>query len=244
MSTSLRVIQYNIESCLGVTRGYYQYITEIWKSVLPHSPSSLSKIGHYLSIQQSDITFLTEVDNGSFRSSGMDQLKTLSAAMGAEGVFFPTNALLPFFSQGNAIISRHKCVASRSYDLSGHGERRTLGEVELNIEGHAILAYVTHLSLNSSVRKEQIQAIADIISRQTKPIILGGDFNAYDSQEMRVLHQRGFRYATGNTYPSWSPFRQLDYIYFSSSFDLVGSSVYIADRFSDHAPLIAQLVQN
>jgi endonuclease/exonuclease/phosphatase family metal-dependent hydrolase len=235
MQTDIRLIQYNLESGRGVTEGYSQYTTHIFKRRAP-----IARAARMLADLQPDILFLTEIERASL-SSSHDQLDMVSDALQAKSAFFPTSSLRRLWVQGTAIISRHARGAARSYELPGGFESRVLGELALTVAGVDTLAYVTHLSLSARARKLQMQAIADILRGKMKPIILAGDFNTTDLREVAALEALGLRYVAAATYPSWDPSRQLDYIFCSPDFDILTHSVSAEQRFSDHLPLVADV---
>jgi endonuclease/exonuclease/phosphatase (EEP) superfamily protein YafD len=115
-------------------------------------------------------------------------------------------------------------------------------------------------------RERQARSIADYAAAQSEPLIVLGDFNAGDlSTAYKILLQGGLRdawreagWGTGHTFPGvdapgssrriiagipapmWMV--RIDYVFLSTHWQVVSSSIGPWDGFSDHRPVVARLV--
>ena len=238
----LKIINVNLQSGIGITKGWYQYVTEHWKWYFPHSQSNILKAAEFFNNERPDIIFVTEIDAGSARSNYQNQIDFIKNKTGGEVGFFQTVNWLNIYNMGCAIFTPHKILNTVVHELPGTGERRILGEVTLSINGKEVKALVTHLSLRKSARKEQLETIVNIVSGKSGPKILAGDFNTYNGEEIKVLEKAGLlKYAAGATFPSWKPTRNLDYIFVSDEFNIISTTTFKKELFSDHLPLITEI---
>jgi endonuclease/exonuclease/phosphatase family metal-dependent hydrolase len=241
MAQSIKIITCNLESGLGVTRGYYQHITSLWKHFLPSNNEAIEQCISYIQRESPDILFVNEIDAGSSHSNYKNQIDKISGAIRAEGTFFPTTHFFNFWNQGNAIFTSQPIKNHTTHVLPGTGEKRILAEMIIDLGGREVGIYTTHLGLNSRERKLQIETIARIVSQKKHHIILAGDFNTLDVQEMQPLRDVGLTCITSPTFPSWKPAKQFDYICVSEHFDVIEYAAYSDILFSDHLPLRAQI---
>ena len=129
--------------------------------------------------------------------------------------------IIPGGEYGTLILSKYPIIKSEVTPLeSSTHEARALGHAQINVDGEVIDFFNTHLSFEeTSVRKGQLEAIANILKNH-ESFILTGDFNTADFAELAVLggtlvnrSDRKF-----NTFPSEKVGGEIDNIVFSSTF--------------------------
>ena len=243
MDRLLRVAISNVQNGIGTTRGFWHYLSTAWKYRLPHGSAPLVRAGAFLRSERIDLAALCEVEGGAWRSRGVDQVALIADEAGLAGrAFFPTHVVGTRINQGNGVCTRFPIRQVCNHRLPGRGEPRYLSEAEITLFDVPARVFVTHLSLNRTLRGPQIHAIAEIIDRADLPTILAGDFNASREAELDLLLESNLQKATSApTFPSWRPFRRLDYLFFSRHFALHRSSVFDRFRFADHLPFVAEV---
>lgn len=239
----MRIVVANIQSGIGVTKGYRQYLTSGWRYLLPHDSRGAMDAGTFLKAEDADIALLTEVDAGSRRSRNASQIDAMVQGSGLPHArFFPTRIMGTSINEGNAILSRFPITAERSYALVSRVNPRTLGETTLLLpDGRSLTALVAHLALGSKPREVQLAEIARHIKDIEGPLVLGGDFNERDHRSFKLLKQAGLTAVSVAGYPSWKPLHALQVLFLSHHLSLVQASVPDGARFSDHLPLIVEV---
>jgi endonuclease/exonuclease/phosphatase family metal-dependent hydrolase len=234
----LRLLSYNIQSGL-TTRKYSQYLTRSWKHLVP-VPSRMTNLDAIARILADyDFVGLQEVDAGSLRSGFVNQIKYLADQAGFAHVFDQSNRKIGMISQhGNAALSRVRPDAITEHKLPGLPGRGVL-EIRFGSGPDALHVLILHMALSRRGRLRQIGFLAEQVG-DYRHVILMGDLNCdSDSPEMAVLVDvaRLREPAPGlQTFPSWRPSRQLDYILVSSS--IAVERVEVLDcAFSDHLPI-------
>lgn len=240
----IRIVVANIQSGIGVTKGYRQYVTSGWRYLLPHDGKGAMDAGTFLKAEDADIALLTEVDAGSRRSRNASQIDTMTTQSGLpHACFFPTRIMGTAINEGNAVLSRFPISAQRSHPLLSRVNPRTLGQTTLLIpDGTSMTALVAHLALGSKPREVQLAEIAEYIKGIDGPLILGGDFNERDHRSFKFLRKAGLTPVSIAGYPSWKPRHALQVLFLSHHFSLVQASVPDGARFSDHLPLIVEVM--
>lgn len=238
----LRIIVANIQSGIGVTKGYRQYVTSGWRYLLPHSGRGAMDAGTFLRAEDADVALLTEVDAGSRRSRGISQLDAIALESGlTQARFFSTRLVGTSINEGNAIVTRFPITEDRSHPLFGGVNPRVLGETRIALEdGKNVTVLVVHLALGSKPREAQIAELAAKIKDTEGPVILGGDFNERDPRSFKPLLKAGFTPVSVAGYPSWKPRYALQVLFLSRHFRLASAKVPDGARFSDHLPLIVE----
>ncbi|MBU2330305.1 hypothetical protein KKG57_02455 [Patescibacteria group bacterium] len=228
----------NLQSGIGVTRGYRQYATRGMRYIIPHSSKPLVHAGTFLNGSHCDIALLTEVDGGSRRSKYISQLDTLKESTSfTDGYFFPTRSLGNSINEGNGILSLNPLERNRTHPLPSATNPRVLGESRITIKGIPITLFVAHLALRTETRSLQIKRIGEILSSTSTPILLGGDFNERDAKKFRLLTNIGLSFITAPGYPSWKPIHSLQVLFYSSHFEAHNAFTNKDTLFSDHLPL-------
>ncbi len=239
---AVKIATLNVQSGVGTTKGYWQYATTFWKYFLPHSQSMIERAAHVIRDEDVDIVTLTEVDAGSFRSSGVNQAEYIANRTGLKNiVLIPTYSRLGIFNNSNAILTKYPIIASGKQQLQGKGEPRYIGWATMHINKSTVTVFVTHLSLDQDTRKAQLGDIAGLIKGMSGALIITGDFNTEDKKELDILKKEGLKEAERSmTFPSWKPQKAFDHIFTRGI--LVQHQYTKSDaKLSDHLPLVAEV---
>ena len=150
------------------------------------------------------------------------------------------------FGFGNAVftqleVTESKVIAFQSSDMI----LRSYIWVLAKYGGRDIEVFVTHLSHlphPNEIRQDQVRELVERLKETKRPWILMGDMNAHaEHPEIKayaeVAHpvfRKDERLFAEKTYPSENPTQRLDYIFFSSEFDLVSQTVLETKGTTDH----------
>ncbi|HLC70864.1 MAG TPA: endonuclease/exonuclease/phosphatase family protein [Candidatus Nanoarchaeia archaeon] len=251
----VRLITYNIEYCEGLVGRWFDYL-KFWKTFFP--PKKLDqRIVKALKEIKPDILALIEVDTGSLRSRGKDEVRFLEKKLKlhdfVEKVKYPLQGWLRLFhhipildKQANALISRFK-ISKVKYHVFHEGTKRMVIEATIHCP-RPITLLVAHLALGRRARAKQIGELVGIVNAIKNPVILMGDFNTFHGEaEIRKLLQQTHlkdkisldKKDIHFTEPAWHPTKRLDYILTSSKIKVSKYSV-LPFHFSDHLPLMIE----
>ena len=249
----VKLITYNIEYCEGMEGLWYQYL-KFWKIFFP--PKNLdNELVKALKKVNPDILALIEVDIGSLRARGKDEVSFLEKKLKlndfVEKVKYPLKGWLRFFhhlpilnKQANAIISKFK-LNNVKYHVFHEGTKRVVIESTIQCPQKVTLL-VAHLALGKKARARQIKELINIVNRIKNPVILMGDFNTFNGErEIRELQEKTHlndkialdKKSLPLTEPAWHPKRRLDYILTSPQIKVKKYSI-LHFPFSDHLPLM------
>lgn len=203
----------------------------------------LERIAAELRAWDADVVLLQEVDRGRERSGFAAQARWLGRALDLESAYGATRRLRPG-ATGNAVLSRFPIVASRSRVLPRPPGlfRRGLLQVTLDVGGREIDVMSTHLDhVSPAARRAQAAAVAGVVRRSQRPVILGGDLNAEPGlPPLNVLARAGLAdpwpevgVGDGLTVPAADPQRRIDYLLADDSFVPLRSKALIS-LVSDH----------
>jgi endonuclease/exonuclease/phosphatase family metal-dependent hydrolase len=221
---TLRVATYNIKHCEDAKL----------------NPRTIANVIKSLDL---DIVGLQEVDYKTSRSNKVDQPMVLASMSGMKYYAFCRCIDFDGGEYGTLILSKYPIIKSEVTPLeSSTHEARALGHAQINVDGEVIDFFNTHLSFEeTSVRKGQLEAIANILKNH-ESFILTGDFNTADFAELAVLggtlvnrSDRKF-----NTFPSEKVGGEIDNIVFSSTFAEKDAGT-LSPSYSDHIPLWVEL---
>lgn len=235
----MRFILYNIRYGTG------RRTRRAWMDILRHTNSHFETITKFIHDLKPDVVGLVEADGGSFRMRRQHQACNMAQAIGHThhtfGVKYRNNGIakrLPVFStQGNALLTC-KQIIKEKFHYFKHGLKRLVIELELE---NATL-FLVHLSLRRGVRKRQMAHLQQLVASSSKPCIVAGDFNAINGPKEldEFLSATGLKKANTTdspTYPSWNPYRVLDFVCYSPSLKLKSCTVPQV-TLSDHLPLV------
>jgi len=233
---SVRVVTYNIHSCVGVDRRY--------------DPSRISTV---LQEIDADIACLQEVAASRRSERHADQWAYLGVATGCR-VVTGTGVCQPRLRFGNAILSRFPVLAARLIDLTvaGHEPRGAI-DADLLIGERVLRVIATHFGLHAGERRQQANQLMAALReplpanrREAHAVLLMGDLNEWRGRRgaIRSLDRSLGPSAAAPTFPSWMPVLALDRIYADGPAVLSDVGVHrspLARLASDHLPLVGRL---
>jgi endonuclease/exonuclease/phosphatase family metal-dependent hydrolase len=230
----MRFLLYNIRYATG---------PRIHKSA-SSSGTNLLRIANFLRQTEPDVVGLVEVDQGSYRSGGLNQAEMLADELGhyhSHSIKYGIDSFwrrIPVLKkQGNAFLARDR-IRDETFHYFKRGMKRLVIEIELQ----HVNVYLVHLSLGAKTRHQQLNALYQIVNTSTRPYIVAGDFNMlWGEREIEIfLAATGLRnanHARLPTYPSNKPSRHLDFVLYSKGISI--RKFQVPDvRFSDHRPIL------
>ncbi len=240
---TIKIVTFNIEYCASITKGYWQYITSVWKYLIPHNITTIDKLAKIINYEDVDLCTFLEIDGGSFRTMHMNYLNKLAnKTMLKHQHFFPVRKVFGLTNQGNGILAKFPLLATENIKLPTHGENRFLSASKVQYKNTIITIFTTQLALGHMGRKREFEIIVDTINKTSGPVIFTGDLNTTNDKELEILNKtRLQRLETPSTFPSWKPKRRIDYVYYSPDFEVIGYKVLNELKVSDHLPIIAEL---
>ncbi len=240
----MRFLTYNIAYGTGCPAGEYRRIFYSHRYLA--TPATVyRRILNFIEAREPDVVGLIEADSGSRRTRGSNQVTQLADRLGAMHTgatkYAPDSWLsrLPYFrNQANALIGDGVAAEESGHLFFSCGTKKLIVTAQCG----GIRFVLVHLALKKSVRRTQLEELAEMVSNNG-PTVLAGDFNTFGGAEelAALLRLVGWRSANGAhlaTYPAWEPRLELDYILYSPGLRLV--NFWRPDvQFSDHLPLIA-----
>jgi len=214
----------------------------------------LERIAKVIEDSGAEIIGLQEVDNHwSERSQLEDQAKWLAERLDMHYTYAanldldPVNPGEPRRQYGTAVLSKYPIIQAANYPLTkiGNTEQRGLSETVINVKGHHLNFYNTHLALTAAERTIQIQEVIEIAGKTDGPKVIMGDLNARpNSAEMQPLfaHYKD-AFADQNdayTIPAENPTSRIDYIFTSNEIETEDAKV-LSTIASDHLPIVAKI---
>lgn len=145
------------------------------------SSGSVAAVAREIEAVRPDIALLQEVDRFQARTGGADQAALLADALGMESSYSP-NLARGRSQYGTLILSRFPIVQEGRFDLAGApgAEPRGLQWVTLDVAGRPVRVFNTHLeAVRPRARLQQARQVAGTVARETGPVVLGGDLNAW-----------------------------------------------------------------
>lgn len=236
---TLKIVTYNIHSCNPPSKPGECDINAVAKAIKDINP---------------DIVFLQEVDKNTGRNGNYDdQAAAIGKAAGLNNTqFFPARVQGKGF-YGVAILSKYKIEDIKIHLLPKYPdlEQRVLGTAVIKLTSkERIVAAVTHLQHNDHEnRVDQIKEIIQILNSETRPVILGGDFNekttATDFFEPfdKAFTRTCIGYDCPNTFPAVNPSSIIDFLAFkpATAFSVNSHTIVNETYASDHLPVVSVL---
>lgn len=228
--TDLRVLSYNIQT-----------------GRVKDGRIDLERIANVIRNSQADVIALQEVDRGTGRSGGIDEIKELSRLTGfnwrfGKAIDWDGGAF------GEAVLSRLPLGKAHSYRLSAlpeHESREALA-VPLEIPGQAPIRFIsTHLDHTEGHqdRIKQAKQLAALLD-DGYPTVLAGDMNSGPRDEEMMLLENSFNRAGGDklfrTWPSTQPDLSIDHVFYRhlDGWNVQDVQVLQEPDASDHDPLL------
>jgi endonuclease/exonuclease/phosphatase family metal-dependent hydrolase len=234
--SSVRVVTYNIHTCVGVDRRY-----------------DPGRIGAVLREIDADIACLQEVGVRRRIGRQADQWAFLSEVTGCR-VIAAASVREHGRRFGNAILTRFPVLAAFSIDLTvtGHPPRSAI-DADLLVGDRVVRVIATHFGLRAAERRLQANRLMAALGKPeaanrslADAVLLMGDLNEWRGRAgaIRSLDRRLGRSAAARTFPSWMPMLRLDRIYAEGPAILRDVCVYrspLTRLASDHLPLVGRL---
>lgn len=212
----------------------------------------LDRIARLIAATEPDLVALQEVDRGVARTQRRDLPAELAALTGLTAVFEQN---IPFQGgeYGNATLTRWPILSSTNhhYRMLHPGEQRGLLEVIVDIHGHPLAFWNTHIDHRPDDRERwsNVEEVRDRVAASPIPVIVAGDFNdlpgsrvhlALNQFLLDVWDEAG--HGPGATFPHTRTPRRIDYIWLDRRFPLypVSARVLESDA-SDHLPLLIEV---
>jgi len=147
------------------------------------------------------------------REGLQNQAQWLADELGYQWHFVSTDAAGSPLRYGNALLTRRPVIAADTVRLEPLDDSRTAARLRLDVDGHALNVYVTHLHWRQTpqgrwMRRQQLDDLLRYVhdSADGAPSLIAGDFNASaESPELAALGD-GF----GDAYRALRPGRDSD----------------------------------
>jgi len=240
----MRFCLYNIR--YGTGTGVHYHVPLPFSGILRPTKKRLPRIVDFLRDTRADIIGLVEVDQGSYRTGKIDQAELIAEELGYTHIYETKYAErsmarnIPVLNrQGNALLT-NRDIHAQGFHWFNHGMKRLVIELELE---HCII-YLVHLAVTPRSRQRQLMHLIDLCRTGDKPLIVAGDFNAFDG----TRELADFRDATGlananrdnqPTWPAHAPRHQLDFILHSPELEVIDFDIPRV-ALSDHLPIVCE----
>ena len=210
-----------------------------------------------------DLVLLQEVDRGTARSGGIDQVATLQTLTGYTAAFAASLLHYDGGEYGIALLSQGGVGFTATVPLpvspvqtraGGSHEPRAALLAFAMVHGAAWRVINTHLDpAEGTARAQEVTRVAGLAAEQQlagTPLVAGGDFNSTPGNAvLRPLREAGLRdtwlecgTGEGLTYPADTPVKRIDYLFLAGNLHCSAARV-LDSRVSDHRPLLVTLTQ-
>lgn len=202
----------------------------------------------YLKNNKIDILGMQEV----FSKCDNDICELINNKYFIEGKYrFKFKRLLNRINEKNPIISKYKIISHNTYHLPHFPSftKRVLTHIVISYNNKEISIYNTHLEVDrDNVKIKQLDKIEQIIKEDNRPIILMGDFNLKNNNDIfnsfiSDLEKLNIKRISLNekTFKESSYSREIDHIFISNNFKLISKEVIKDLDISDHYPVIVDI---
>ena len=209
---------------------------------------ALEQLGALVAREDPDLCCFVEIDQGSFPSAGMNQLKALAGPhyghAHIENKYGPESGLRSFFitrGKSNGFMAKQPYPFETLY--LHHGIKRLVYKIRLN---PGFTLFFSHLSLNRRVRQLQLLEIRQLMLAEAGDVAFLGDFNLLTglSELEPLLHRSGFVLLNRHDEPTFT-FHKRDLV-----LDVCLCSRQLASRatlrvlpqpYSDHSALLLHI---
>ncbi|MDP9195693.1 MAG: hypothetical protein M3O22_02830 [Pseudomonadota bacterium] len=190
---SQKILFSNIGYAKGIDGTLWQHVSRAARHIYCSVPTQsliLTQLKALMGAEQPDVCCFVEIEQGSFHTAYMNQLKYLMdddyrffdiANKYGEGNWRNT---MPFLrGRSNAFLSRQKIPFDRLYFT--HGTKRLVYRLVLPGNIHVFFA---HFSLDRRVRERQLQEVRGLADQCPGDVIILADFNImYGFSELKPL---------------------------------------------------------
>jgi endonuclease/exonuclease/phosphatase family metal-dependent hydrolase len=225
--------------------------------------SNLARVADVVRATGADVVLLQEVDRGTRRSGGVDQVATLARLTGFHAAFGST---LDYDggTYGVALLSRWPIARDTLLRLpvvppqrraGGAYEPRGALHAEVRAPWGTLVVLNTHLdaSRDDAYRLQEARALAALARAAAGAggaarVLVGGDLNAEpESGVHALLRDAGLRDAwaacgqgDGRSYPASGPVKRIDYLYLGAAYGCAAARV-LAGEASDHRAVLVDV---
>jgi len=222
---------------------------------------NLDGIASLVTTTGADLVLLQEVDRGTARSGGVDQVSTLGTTLQYASAFGASLLHYDGGQYGIATLARGFIGYSSTLPLpvlpvetrsGGSTEPRVALIALASLRTGQFTSINTHLDpAEGQARAQEVSRLAEAVKDQlaaAAPLLVGGDLNSTpDSPVLAPLKSTGLRDAwsecgsgDGFTYPADKPAKRIDYLFLAG--DLHCSAATVIDtQISDHRPVLVTL---
>jgi endonuclease/exonuclease/phosphatase family metal-dependent hydrolase len=227
-----------------------------------HGVDNLAGVAAIVRETRADIVLLQEVDRGTKRSGGVDQVDVLRRATGYHAAFGRT---LDYDGgqYGIAMLSRwplehdtliHLPVEPPQERSGGSHEPRGAMRASVNTPLGPLVVLNTHIdaSREDTYRAQEARTIRSLVQSALDggaTVLAGGDFNSEPASAVQDSLRRTMRDAwrecgtgDGLSYPDDKPVKRIDYLFLTRSMHCAGAEV-LDTRVSDHRPVLFRVVR-
>ena len=226
--TQLRVVSYNVHSCVGLDGEF-----------------SPARIANILKALSADVVALQEVEERNYRGASVSQFLADALGLYRAGRTIHERAGIDY---GNVLLSRLPALSVSGHDLMfPRREPRGAIEAEFELESRTLRVLATHFGLAARERRAQLEKILGILEADESELtVLCADFNEWVpwSRTHRLLGRALGRSQPVRTFPSRAPGLSLDRIYVMPAdtlIDVKAVSTAATRVASDHLPLVADI---
>ncbi len=204
---------------------------------------TLTQMAELVQAEAPDVFLCAEVSSGAFHNRSFDQYEYLKTTLNPENSEFFVKygqerlAALPFHKgNGNAAYT---FVPSTITPLHlSRGSKTLVTKVEIG----PVTCFGVHLSLLPTVRRTQLEELAQIVKQCEGDVVVGGDFNLFRGlrELLPFAKQTGLALALPlkPTFPSHRPRYLLDVFLYRFSTPRTVTASVLQSRLSDHLPVL------
>lgn len=201
-------------------------------------------LASYCAGLRADVLGLQEVDVRARRSGGVDQAAAVAGAAAMTKVFGRACRVGVRGAYGNALLVRGAAAAVEEVALPrvARHEPRTAVLAQAHLPGGELSVAVTHLSVDPSESRRQLDAVLRALSERPLPRLLLGDLNLVADDVAAAIAAAGMSLAdpTVPSFPAVAPRARIDHIAVAG-LDVVSVEVPPAAPVSDHRPVVAEV---
>lgn len=210
----------------------------------------LVRIAEVVKSSRADLVALQEVDRGTERASGVNQLAALERLTGLHGKFGKTMDYLGG-DYGVAVLSRWPIAGAQDHPLPGTPDREPRTALTVHVragENGPLLHFTcTHFDQGREEQNRLAQAASlnELETHDDQPAILAGDFNSRsDTEVMKTLEARWMNaFAADPSLASDGRPRRGDYVLFRpvDRWRVLETRIIDERIASDHRPVLVVL---
>ncbi len=238
----LRLMTFNIQHCAC----HENHLAKLPEKIDPGVMTAvIEEVG-------ADICGLNEVRGLGKTPVYTAQAEKMASLLGYHGVFGPSIYLNGTEPYGNGLVSRYPLEKMEVFPIpdpvspedSPWIESRSLLRCQFGIGG-GFVVYQSHFGLTNPEKEHAVALAYQLLSRESLPAVLMGDFNMTPEDPLMTPLLRDFNSSAAMTqgeftFPSHKPDRLIDYIFANRKVELLNCSVRQGVA-SDHLPVWADV---